>query len=80
MVMSGETSTVLQVGTDEWPFPIPLVRHEAGWSFATQAGKEEIRNRRIGRNELAVIEVLRAYVDAQREYYLRNPTLSALLH
>jgi hypothetical protein len=52
----------------------------AGWSFATQAGKEEIRNRRIGRNELAVIEVLRAYVDAQREYYLRNPTLSALLH
>jgi Protein of unknown function (DUF2950) len=79
LVMSGETKAVLQVGNDDWPFPIPLVKEEIGWHFDTQAGKEEILNRRIGRNELAAIEVCRAYVDAQREYYLRNPQGDALL-
>ena len=80
LAMSGETKAVLQVGNDDWPFPIPLVKNDAGWSFDIQAGKEEILNRRIGRDELAAIEVCRAYVDAQREYYLRNPMHSALLH
>ena len=80
LVMSGETKAVLQVGTDDWPFPIPLVKDKTYWRFDTPAGKEEILNRRIGRNELAVIEVCRAYVDAQREYYLRNPQGDALLH
>jgi Protein of unknown function (DUF2950) len=79
LVTSGETKAVLQVGKDDWPFPIPLVKDETGWRFDTQAGQEEILNRRIGRNELAVIEVCRAYVDAQREYYLRNPQGDALL-
>ncbi|HSF30324.1 MAG TPA: DUF2950 domain-containing protein [Candidatus Tectomicrobia bacterium] len=79
LVMSGETKAVLQVGKDDWPFPIPLVKDKTGWRFDTQAGREEILNRRIGRNELAVIEVCRAYVDAQREYYLRNPQGDALL-
>jgi hypothetical protein len=79
LVMSGETKAVLQVGRDDWPFPIPLVKDETGWRFDTQAGQEEILNRRIGRNELAAIEVSRAYVDAQREYYLRNPQGDALL-
>ncbi|MGH8064097.1 MAG: DUF2950 domain-containing protein [Candidatus Entotheonellia bacterium] len=79
LVMSGETRAVLQVGKDDWPFPIPLVKDETGWRFDTQAGREEILNRRIGRHELAAIEVCRAYVDAQREYYLRNPQGDALL-
>jgi Protein of unknown function (DUF2950) len=79
LVMSGETKAVLQVGKDDWPFPIPLVKDKTGWRFDTQAGKEEILNRRIGRNELAVIEVCRAFADAQREYYLRNPQGDALL-
>jgi Protein of unknown function (DUF2950) len=78
LVMSGETKAVLQVGKDDWPLPIPLVEEDAGWRFDTHAGKEEILNRRIGRNELAAIEVCRAYVDAQREYYLRNPGRDAL--
>src|SRR5262249_15766204 len=47
--------------------------------FDTKAGREEILNRRIGRNELAVIQVVQAYVDAQREYYLRNPQGAKLL-
>ncbi len=59
---------VLHVGTDDWPLPIPIVKKDNTWVFDTKAGKEEILNRRIGRNELNVIEVLHAYVDAQREY------------
>jgi hypothetical protein len=58
----------LVVGSEEWPMPIPLVRTGQGWWFDTAAGEEEILNRRIGRNELNVIEVCRAYVDAQREF------------
>jgi Protein of unknown function (DUF2950) len=79
LVTSGETKAVLQVGKDDWPFPIPLVKEGAAWRFDARAGQEELLNRRIGRNELAAIEVCRAYVDAQREYYLRNPQGDALL-
>ncbi len=56
------------VGRVAWPLPVPLVRAADGWRFDSAAGVEEITNRRIGRNELAAIEVMRAYVDAQREY------------
>jgi Protein of unknown function (DUF2950) len=58
----------LEVGRDFWPFPIPLVKHADGWSFDTQAGKEELLNRRVGRNELKTLAVVRSYVEAQREY------------
>lgn len=51
-----------------WTLPIPMVRTTNGWIFDTVAGKEEVRIRRIGRNELAAIETLRALVDAQQEY------------
>ncbi len=60
--------TVLLIGAKEYPFPFPLVRQGKAWRFDTQAGTEEILNRRIGRNELHTIEVMRAYTDAQREY------------
>lgn len=59
---------VLHVGSKDWPLPIPIVKKNNTWVFDTKAAKEEILNRRIGRNELNVIEVLHAYVDAQREY------------
>ncbi len=59
---------VLEVGTNHWPFPVPLVKREAGWVFDTDAGKAEIINRRIGRNELMALQSVRAYVEAQREY------------
>src|SRR5262249_20967 len=79
LVQSGDTKVILQIGKDEWPFPIPLVKSGTGWRFDSKAGKEEILNRRIGRNELDVIQVCLAYVDAQREYYMRNPQHIALL-
>ena len=59
---------VLAIGNEEYPFPIPVVKKGDRWRFDARAGKEEILNRRIGRNELEVIDVLRAYVDAQRDY------------
>ena len=63
---------ILHVGNDDWPFPIPIVKVSENWRFDTQEGKEEILNRRIGRNELNAIRVCLAYVDAQREYALMN--------
>jgi hypothetical protein len=64
----GDDEVLLQVGKDDWPFPIPIRRRGSAWAFDTKAGKEEFLNRRIGRNELNTIDVLEAYVDAQREY------------
>jgi hypothetical protein len=79
LVQSGNTKVILQVGKDEWPFPIPLVKEGTSWRFDSEEGQEEIINRNIGRNELDVIQVCLAYVDAQREYYRRNPQRKALL-
>jgi hypothetical protein len=58
----------LILGNEAWPFPVPLIKGASGWSFDAAAGREEILNRRIGRNELAVIRVLHDYVAAQRAY------------
>ncbi len=58
----------LILGNEAWPFPVPLVKGPSGWSFDAEAGREEILNRRVGRNELAVIQVLHSYVAAQRAY------------
>ena len=61
---------ILLVGADNFPFPIPLKENGGGqWFFDTAAGKEEVLNRRIGRNELAIIEVSRAAADAQADYF-----------
>jgi hypothetical protein len=80
IVLDGDSKAVLQIGDDEWPFPIPLVKEEAGWQFDVAAGADEILDRRIGKDELSAIQVCLAIADAQREYYLRNPDGSDLLH
>jgi Protein of unknown function (DUF2950) len=68
-VQDVEDRKVLNLGPKLWPFPFPLVKSSDGkWAFDTKAGLEEIVNRRIGENELQTIDVMRAYVDAQREY------------
>ncbi len=68
----GDAKVVLIAGTDEWPFPIPLVQTDGRWRFDTKTGEEEILDRRIGRNELATIQVCLAIVDAQREYAAKD--------
>jgi hypothetical protein len=60
------------IGNEDWPFPIPIARGPKGWWFDTAAGKEEVLNRRIGHNELAVIRICRAYAAAQRLYATRG--------
>jgi Protein of unknown function (DUF2950) len=70
----------LVTGPDEWPFPIPIVKRGSGWSFDTAAGEEEILARRIGRNERFTIQACLAFIDAQREYWERNPDGAPLLH
>lgn len=65
-------TNILYVGKHEWPLPIPIVKTSSGWYFDTAQGKEEILNRRIGKNELNVIKVMQAYVDAQREYVRKD--------
>jgi hypothetical protein len=72
LVHESDTKCVLEVGTNFWPFPVPIVKKEGRWFFDTQAGEEEVFHRRIGKNELATLEVMRAYVDAQREYASRD--------
>jgi hypothetical protein len=75
-----DNKVILHVGNDDWPFPIPIVRQGGTWYFDTEQGAEEIINRRVGRNELFTIQTCLAYMDAQREYYVRNPTRDTLLH
>ena len=60
----------LSVGTDGWPFPVPIVRRSGRWSFDTKAGRQEVINRRVGGNELDAIEICRGFVEAQHEYAL----------
>jgi len=55
-------------GSDEWPFPVPLVEKNGQWHFDSARGKVEVLARRIGRNEMNAIEVCRGYVEAQMEY------------
>jgi hypothetical protein len=58
----------LVIGREDWPLPIPIVQKDGQWQFDAAAGRQEILARRIGRNELAAIQVALAYVDAQYDY------------
>lgn len=66
--LEGDARATLILGKSGWPFAVPLVKAGDSWKFDTAAGKEELLNRRIGRNELRTIQVLQAIADAQREY------------
>jgi hypothetical protein len=72
LVKEGDNKVVLIIGEHDWPMPIPLVKQEEAWLFNTREGRDEILNRRIGKNELNTIEVCLAYVDAQREYAAKD--------
>ncbi len=80
LTKSEDGSQIIVLGTDEWPFAIPLVHGNAGWTFDAKAGQAEILARRIGENELNVIQVCLNYVDAQREYRELNPDGDAVAH
>jgi hypothetical protein len=68
LVLEGDMKAVLVIGHDGWPMPIPLIKSNRGWRFDTRQGEREILSRRIGRNELATVQVCLAIVDAERDY------------
>lgn len=65
---TGEDRAIVHVGNTDWPFPIPLVKKGENWQFDAQQGRQEILNRRIGRNELSALDAIRGYVEAQFDY------------
>jgi hypothetical protein len=68
LVAGKDGSMTLVVGNNDWPLPIPIIQSGGKWLFDTKAAKEEILNRRIGRNELDAIQTCLAILDAQRDY------------
>ncbi|WP_306726516.1 DUF2950 family protein [Klebsiella quasipneumoniae] len=71
IVQQGEKAW-LDVGSEAWRLPVPIVKASQGWRFDMAAGEEEILTRAIGRNELSAIAAMHAYVDAQQDYYQLN--------
>lgn len=69
LVEEPDGTTVLYIGAQNWPCPIPLVRKGNSWYFDTEAGKKDILYRRIGRNELSTIRVCQELVAAQKEFH-----------
>ena len=67
----GDTLTVV-VGNESYPMPIPLVKENGTWRFDAASGRDEVMYRRIGRNELAVIDVAAAFAEAQHEYAMQS--------
>jgi hypothetical protein len=74
LILGGEGDRrTVQIGEKLWPLPFPIVKGEDGkWAFDTYDGLEEIMNRRVGENELAAIETMRAYIDAQEDYAVQD--------
>lgn len=68
LVPDGEDKVILQVGAEDWPMPVPVVKKDGKWILDGAEGADEIVYRRIGRNELGAISVCRGFVDAEREY------------
>jgi hypothetical protein len=75
----GDAKATLLLGEKDYPFPYPLAKTAAGWQFDARSGAKEIVDRRIGANELWTIQVCLAYVDAQREYVLKDRDSNGLL-
>jgi hypothetical protein len=69
LVKEPDGTVVLYIGTENWPFPIPLVQQDGAWYFDTDAGKQEILLRRIGKNELSTIQACKELVTAEKEHY-----------
>jgi hypothetical protein len=80
LVREPDATTVLYIGAENWPFPIPLVAENGAWHFDAQRGMEEVLFRRIGENELSAAEACHALVLTQKEHHWaeRDPSMVAL--
>jgi len=68
LVKEPDGTTILYIGAKNWPTPIPLMNKGNAWYFDTDAGKQEILYRRVGRNEMSTIRVCQELVAAEKEY------------
>lgn len=73
LVPDGDDKVLVGVGTTGWVSPIPIVKQGNEWRYDVEAGLKEVQARRIGHDELAVVQTLLAIVDAQRDYAARDP-------
>jgi hypothetical protein len=78
--MDSPDHATLLIGQDQWPFAVPLILEKNKWRFDTSAGLEELTNRRIGRNELLTIAACNTLIDAQKEFYDRDPDALGVKH
>jgi hypothetical protein len=67
LVRESDGTTLLYVGAENWPFPVPLVSRAKSWYFDADAGAQEIRFRRLGENEYAAIQTCHALVQASKQ-------------
>jgi hypothetical protein len=77
LVREPDSTIALYVGAENWPFPIPLVEYNRAWYFEADLGKQEVRYRRIGRNEMEALAVCRTLLDAEKEYRAEEHTYTA---
>ena len=75
-IPESDNKVTLEIGLKNWPYPIPLIKMDSRWHFDTAAGRDEIVNRHIGKDELHAIGVCNVYVEAQRQYFSVNPNSS----
>src|SRR5215469_6175338 len=68
LILEPDNTVAVYVGAENWPLPIPLVGYHGAWYFDAELGRQEIRYRRIGNNEMEALEVCRTLVDAEKEY------------
>ena len=79
VVPEGEGKAILQIGKNDWPLPVPIVKQGETWRFDTAAAQDEIIDRRIGRNELFTIQTILAIADAQQDYAAKDRNGDGLL-
>src|SRR2546427_5111808 len=67
LVWEPDQTTVLYIGAENWPFPVPLVSSNGAWHFDSQLGMDEVLFRRIGENETTAIQTSHALVQAEKQ-------------
>jgi hypothetical protein len=67
LVQEADGTTVLYIGAENWPFPVPLVSKNGAWYFDSETGTQEILFRRIGENEAVAIQVCEEFALAKKE-------------